>query len=124
MIPKIIHYCWFGGKPLPDTAKKCINSWKEYLPDFEIVQWNESNFDIHSCAYVEQAYGTKKWAFVADYVRYYAVYHHGGIFLETDTEVIRSFDNLLNDSAYFGFGPVNMTIPTFGAEKGHPVLKI
>ena len=123
MIPKIIHYCWFGGKPLPDTAKKCINSWKEYLPDFEIVQWNESNFDIHSCAYVEQAYGTKKWAFVADYVRYYAVYHHGGIFLETDTEVIRSFDNLLNDSAYFGFGPVNMTIPTFGAEKGHPVLK-
>ena len=68
MIPKIIHYCWFGGKPLPDTAKKCINSWKEYLPDFEIVQWNESNFDIHSCAYVEQAYGTKKWAFVADYL--------------------------------------------------------
>lgn len=122
-IPKIIHYCWFGGNPLPALTIKCIESWKKYLPDYEIKEWNETNFDVHCCQYVEEAYEAKKWAFVSDYVRYYAVYEEGGIYFDTDTEVIKPFDELLNDNAFFGFGTQSMTIPTFGAIKGHDVLK-
>ena len=74
MIPKNIHYCWFGGKKLPDLANKCINSWKKYLPDYEIIEWNESNFDVESCDYVKEAYKSKKWAFVSDYARFKILY--------------------------------------------------
>ena len=74
MIPKIIHYCWFGGKPLPELAKKCIASWKKYCPDYEIKEWNESNFDLNACTYVKEAYDSKKYAFVSDYARFDILY--------------------------------------------------
>ena len=74
MIPKIIHYCWFGGNPLPAEAKQCINSWRKYLPEYEIQEWNESNFDISCCEYVKEAYKAKKWAFVSDYARFWIIY--------------------------------------------------
>ena len=79
-IPKTIHYCWFGRGKKPKIAKKCIKSWKKYLPDYEIIEWNEDNFDINSNLYVKQAYEAKKYAFVSDYVRLYALYNYGGIY--------------------------------------------
>ena len=125
MIPKIIHYCWFGGNPLPDSAKKCIASWKKYCPDYEIIEWNEDNFDISSCPlYVRQAYGAKKWAFVTDYVRLKVVYDNGGIYMDTDVELIKNLDSLLKYKAYFGFedGKHIATGLGFGAKKEHYIL--
>lgn len=125
MIPKIIHFCWFGGNPLPKLAEKCIQSWKKYCPDYEIIRWDESNFDISaSPLYVRQAYETKKWAFVTDYVRLKVVYDHGGIYLDTDVELIKSLDHLLHHKAFFGFEN-NKNIATglgFGAAKHTPIL--
>ena len=118
MIPKIIHYCWFGGKPLPPKAKKYIESWKKFCPDYEIKEWNESNFDVHCCRYVEEAYNAKKWAFVSDYARFLALYNEGGIYFDTDIEVLKPFDNLLGCGAFFGFGWETLTLPVFGASKG------
>lgn len=92
MIPKIIHYCWFGRNPLPDLAKKCIQSWKKFCPDYEIKEWNEDNFDINSNQYVKEAYKAKKWAFVTDYVRLWALVNFGGVYMDTDVEVINSID--------------------------------
>ena len=126
MIPRMIHYCWFGGNPLPKTAEKCIRSWKKHCKGYELRQWNESNFDISAAPlYVRQAYEAKKWAFVTDYVRLYVVHEHGGIYLDTDVKVIRSLDSLLNYRAYFGFedGKHIATGLGFGAEKGTPILK-
>lgn len=91
---KKIHYCWFGGNPLPELAKKCMESWKKYCPDYEIIEWNESNFDINCCDYVKEAYEAKKWAFVSDYCRFYALYNFGGIYLDTDVELIKPIDSL------------------------------
>lgn len=126
-IPKVIHYCWFGGNPLPTSATKCIESWKKYCPDYEIIQWNERNYDLASAPlYVRQAYEAKKWAFVTDYIRLEIVYQHGGIYLDTDVEVIRSLDPLLRHDCFIGRQPgfqVN-TGSGFGAVKGHPLLKI
>ena len=102
MIPKKIHYFWFGDKELPDFAKRCIQSWKEYFPDHEIIQWNEKNFDINCCEYVKEAYRLKKWAFVSDYARLKILYEYGGIYFDTDVEVIKSFDNILKKGSYFG----------------------
>lgn len=103
MIPKIIHYCWFGGNPKPKLAKKCIKSWEKYCPDYQIIEWNESNFDISSAPlYVRQAYEARKWAFVTDYVRLKVVYENGGIYLDTDVEIIKPIDDLLKYEAYFG----------------------
>lgn len=102
MIPKIIHYCWFGGNPLPDDAKKCIASWKKYFPDYEIKEWNESNYDLSVCSYVKEAYKSKKWAFVADYARFDILYKYGGLYFDTDVEVIKSFDNILENGAFMG----------------------
>lgn len=99
---KYIHYCWFGGKPLPRLAKKCIKSWEKYLPDFEIIEWNENNVDLHECKFIEQAYESQKWAFVADYVRTKAIYEMGGIYFDTDMEVTKNIDNLLNDDTFLG----------------------
>lgn len=99
---KIIHYCWFGGKPLPKLAKKCVKSWKKYLPDYKIMKWNESNFDVKVCPFVEQAYESKKWAFVSDYARLYALYKHGGIYFDTDMEVIKNIDHLLDKEFFIG----------------------
>lgn len=100
---KVIHYCWFGGNPLPKMAKKCIESWKKYLPDFEIKQWDETNFDINVCPFVKEAYENKKWAFVSDYARIYALYNEGGIYFDTDLEVLRNIDDLLKDDFFMGY---------------------
>ncbi len=102
MIPKIIHYCWFGGNPLPDDAKNCIASWKKYFPDYEIKEWNESNFDLNCCPYVKEAYEAKKWAFVSDYARFWILYHHGGLYFDTDVEVIKPFDDILSRGGFMG----------------------
>ena len=126
MIPKIIHYCWFGGNPMPKLAKKCIRSWKKYCKGYEIREWNESNFDISSAPlYVRQAYEAKKWAFVTDYVRLQVVYEYGGIYLDTDVELKKKLDPLLEYNAYFGFedGTHINTGLGFGAKKDVPILK-
>ena len=88
---KIIHYCWFGGNEKPPIVKKCIDSWKEYFPDFEIMEWNEQNFDIHYNQYVEEAYQNGKYAFVSDVARFYALEKFGGLYFDTDVEVIKDF---------------------------------
>lgn len=102
-IPKIIHYCWFGGNPLPESAIKCINSWKKYCPDYQIIEWNENNFSIEeACDYVKEAYKMKKWAFVSDYVRFEVVYKYGGCYFDTDVEIIKPIDDLIKNGAFFG----------------------
>lgn len=111
MIPKIIHYCWFGGNPLPKSALKCIDSWKKHCPDYEIKEWNESNFDINSNQYVKEAYENRKFAFVTDYVRLYAMYNYGGIYMDTDVEVVRSLDEFLKHDGFSGFES-DASIPT------------
>ena len=103
MIPKIIHYCWFGGKEIPEKDRKCIESWKKYCPDFQIIQWNEENYDITKNAYMYQAYQAKKWGFVPDYARLDIIYNHGGIYLDTDVELIKSLDDILSNRAVMGF---------------------
>lgn len=103
MIPKKIHYCWFGGNEKPAFAKKCIASWKKYCPDYEIIEWNEDNFDVNSNAYVKEAYENKKYAFVTDYVRLYALVNNGGIYMDTDVEVVGSLDEFLSHEAFSGF---------------------
>lgn len=100
---KTIHYCWFGGNPKTKTILKCIDSWKKYFPDWEIKEWNEDNFDINCNTYVKQAYEAKKWAFVSDYCRFYVLEQYGGLYFDTDVEVVKSFDDLLNDEAFAGF---------------------
>lgn len=124
MIPQIIHYCWFGHGEKSQLIKKCIDSWKVMLPDYEIIEWNESNFDIHVNRYVEEAYERKKWAFVADYARLYALYNHGGIYLDTDMEVFKSFDCFLGHSAFTGFeSNDSVQAGVIAAEKGHKVIE-
>lgn len=99
---KYIHYCWFGGKPLPKLAKKCIKSWKKYLPEFEIIEWNENNVNLEECPFVKEAYENKKWAFVADYFRTKALAEYGGMYFDTDMEVTKSIDNLLENKSFLG----------------------
>lgn len=103
MIPKIIHYCWFGGNPLPDLSKKCIVSWKQYCPDYEIKEWNESNFDLNCCDYVREAAQAKKWAFVSDYARFWILYNYGGIYFDTDVELIKPIDEIVKKGPFMGF---------------------
>lgn len=102
MIPKIIHYCWFGNNEIPASARKCIDSWKKYFPDYEIKEWNESNFDINCISYVKEAYEQEKWAFVSDYARFWILYTYGGIYFDTDVEVIASFDDILETGNFMG----------------------
>lgn len=124
MIPKIIHYCWFGGNEKSDVIKKCINSWKKYLPDYEIMEWSELSFDLASNSYVNQAYTARKWAFVSDYVRLYALYHYGGIYLDTDVEVLKPLDEFLSAPAFTGFESKDSPITAiFGAEKENPIIR-
>ncbi|MBR4030908.1 MAG: glycosyl transferase [Clostridia bacterium] len=115
MIPKIIHYCWFGGSPLPKSARKCINTWRKFCPDYEIIEWNETNIDVCSIQYVKEAYNAKKYAFVSDYARLYALYTYGGIYLDTDVEVLKSFDDLLANDGVFGFEEKNFVATSFMA---------
>lgn len=103
MIPKTIHYCWFGGKEKPEKAKKCIASWKKYCPDYEIIEWNESNFDVNQNGYTRMCSEEKKYAFLSDYARLVIVETHGGIYFDTDVEVIRNIDDLLEQEAFYGF---------------------
>ena len=103
MIPKIIHYCWFGRGEMPQLAKDCISSWHKYMPDWDYKLWNEDVFDVYSVPYTKEAYGTKKYAFVSDYVRLYALNTEGGVYLDVDFEVYKPFDDLLNCSAFAGF---------------------
>lgn len=103
MIPKIIHYCWFGRGAKPKLAQKCIASWKKYCPDYEIIEWNEDNFDIHMNGYTRMCYEQKKYAFLSDYVRLLVVAEHGGIYFDTDVELLRPIDALLEHEAFFGF---------------------
>ncbi len=102
MIPKIIHYCWFGGASLPSLAQKCIESWKRYLPDYEIKEWNEKNFDVECNEYVKEAYKAKKWAFVSDVARFKVLYDEGGIYFDTDVEVIRDMSYIIEMGSFMG----------------------
>lgn len=103
MIPKIIHYCWFGRGEMPQLAKDCIASWHKYMPDWEYVLWNEDNFDVNSVPYTKEAYEAKKYAFVSDYVRLWALERVGGVYLDADVEVFKAFDDLLDNRAFAGF---------------------
>lgn len=126
LIPKKIHYCWFGRNPKPELAEKCIESWKKFCSDYEIIEWNEDNYDIQSAPlFVRQAYEAKKWAFVTDYVRLEVVYKNGGVYLDTDVEVIKELDELLKYRAFFGRQNESMinTGLGFGAESFNPFLK-
>lgn len=119
-IPKVIHYCWFGGNPIPQEIKKNIENWKRICPDYLIIQWDESNFDINLNVFVKQAYNQRKWAFVTDYVRLYVLYHHGGIYLDTDVEIVKNFDDFLNHSAFTGCeSDFSCVTGTLGASKGN-----
>ena len=125
MIPKKIHYFWFGENEKPKSVQKCINSWKKYCPDYEIIEWNKTNFDIHCMPFVEQAYEAKKYAFVSDVARLMVVYEYGGIYMDTDVEVIKPLDDLLENRSYMSFEN-NENINTgqgFGSESGTEILK-
>lgn len=124
-IPKRIHYCWFGGKDKPEIVKHCMASWNKHLPDYEIVEWNEKNFDINSNAYVREAYAANKFAFVSDYARVHALYHYGGIYLDTDVEVFKSFDDLLHHDSFWGFEQENyIATSTIGSSKGNKLIQL
>lgn len=121
-IPKIIHYCWFGGAPLPELVLKCIESWKKYCPDYEIRRWDETNFDLNCCRYVREAYEAKKWAFVSDVARLYALTRYGGIYMDTDVELIGPLDDrMLCYGAFCGLeSETKVGTALIGAQKDHP----
>ena len=125
MIEKKIHYCWFGKGPIPEKDRKCIESWGKYCPDYEIIEWNEDNYDVTKCEYMRMAYENKKWGFVPDYARLDIIYNEGGIYLDTDVELIKSLDDLLELKGFCGFEKkerVAMGLG-FGAEKGNETIK-
>lgn len=120
MIPKTIHYCWFGKNPKPKIAENCISSWKKYMPDYEIIEWNEDNFDVEQNTFVKTAYENKKWAFVSDFARAKALYENGGFYLDTDMEIKNSLNDFLNHPAVCGFEIKGIPYSAFwGIEKGH-----
>lgn len=122
-IPKIIHYCWFGGNPKPQLVLNCIESWKKYCPDFEIREWNEQSFDINAVQYVKEAYEAKKWAFVSDYVRLYALNKFGGVYLDTDVQLYKPIDIFLTDDMFWGFESRDFVMTAiFGSKPGHVML--
>ena len=125
MIPKKIHYVWLGKGEKNERIKKCIESWKKYLPDYEIIEWNEDNFDIEYNDFTKKAYENKKWAFVSDVVRLYALYKEGGIYMDTDVEVYKPLDEFLNEEGFSGFECKHYPVTaTLGAVKGNPVIKL
>ena len=123
MIPKIIHYCWFGRGEKPELAKKCIESWQNILSEYEIKEWNEDNFDINQYPYIKEAYEAKKFAFITDVVRLYALYNEGGVYMDTDVEVLKPLDSILKFKAVSGF-EADSRIPTglMASEKGLPIF--
>jgi hypothetical protein len=122
MIPKIIHYCWFGGNKKPKLIRECISSWENVLPEYKIIEWNESNSDlIHP--FVKEAYKLKKWAFVADYIRLKALFDFGGIYLDTDMMALKSFDSLLDNQCFFGSEDIDfVSCGIIGAEKNFKLI--
>ena len=124
MIPRKIHYCWFGGKVKPKSVIKMINSWKKHCPNYEIKEWNESNFDININQYCKEAYQCGKWAFVSDVARLFALYTEGGIYLDTDVELIKPLDEFLNQKAFAGFeGTEWVGTNIIGAEIGNEMIE-
>lgn len=130
-IPKIVHYCWLSGDPYPELVQRCMQSWKEKLPDYEFMLWDMNRFDIHSVPWVEQACVAKKWAPASDYIRLYALYNYGGIYLDCDVEVVKAFDDLLNRSYFFGKEHTpdktenrdSVEAAAFGCEKENAIVK-
>lgn len=124
-IPKVIHYCWFGGKPMSAMQKKCMKTWKKYCPEYELKLWNEENFDLQSCDYVREAYEAGKWAFVSDYARFRILYEQGGIYLDTDVELVRPLAELEQDGCFMGCEEPGIVAPglIIGAPAGDPVMK-
>ena len=133
MIPKIIHYCWFGHNPLPPLALKCIASWKKYLPDYEIKEWNENNFDVKMNLFVKEAYKLQQYAFVSDYARFWILNNYGGIYFDTDVELIRPIDDIIERGAFTGMeNPYRKSKGLWGinpglgigTEKNNPILSM
>lgn len=123
-IPKIIHYCWFGGSPLPESVIHYIKTWKKYCPDYEIREWNENNFDVNICQFTREAYEKKKWAYIADYARLYALVNYGGIYLDTDVEICKSLDPFLAYDAFMGFERSDiLSTAIIGSKKEFSLLK-
>ena len=137
MIPKTIHYCWFGRNPLPESAKECIKSWKKFLPDYEIKEWNENNFNVNITTYTAEAYKAKKYAFVSDYARFWILYNHGGLYFDTDVEMLKPIDDIVAKGGFMGMEKTEgNTLDNFdsntiliaaglglGVEKGHTLYK-
>lgn len=126
MIPKKIHYCWFGKNPIPQEYKNYIESWKKYCPDYQIIEWNEDNYDISKNKYMKDAYSEKKWGFVPDFARLDIIYNEGGFYLDTDVELLRSLDELRENVAYMGIEGDQITVSPglgFGAEPQNGVIK-
>lgn len=122
-IPKTIHYCWFGKGEKPKLVKKCIDSWKNNLYGYEIIEWNEDNFEISCNKFVKEAYENKKYAFVSDYVRAYVLFNYGGIYLDTDVEVFKNFDDLLDNESFWGFEEKDfIATSTIGCTKGNKFM--
>lgn len=121
---KIIHYCWFGEGEKPKLTQKCIETWKKFLPDYKIIEWNEKNFDVGCCRFVKEAYEARNFAFVSDYARAKALYENGGIYFDTDVEVLKSFDRFLSDEFFVGFEEKAFVgTCVMGAQKDAPILK-
>lgn len=131
MIPKTIHYCWFSGDPYPDIVKRCLRSWKRMLPDYRLRLWDGNSFDFESVPFVKEAMAAEKYAFASDYIRLYALYTEGGIYLDSDVEVYKSFDSYLHNEFFTGTEPYIINDKIFydlecaimGSKKGHPFLK-
>lgn len=124
MIPKIIHYCWLSGEPYPPEIQRCLDTWKKHLPDYEIWLWDTKRFGINSTLWTKQAFETKKYAFAADYIRLYALYNYGGIYLDADVLVYKSFDNLLSLPYFIGHDQIRgFEAAVIGAEKGCKWIK-
>ena len=123
-IPKTLHYCWFSGNTIPDEYKRYLETWKEKCPDYEIIQWNSDNFNVNENRFSREAYATKKWAFVTDYARLKILYEHGGIYLDSDVEVLKKFDNLLSNKFFMGF-ETDKTLATcvIGAEPHNKIIE-
>ncbi|MBE6824277.1 MAG: glycosyl transferase [Ruminococcaceae bacterium] len=125
MIPKKIHYCWFGRGQKSELILKCIESWKKYCPDYEIIEWNEDNLDVNATLYTKQAYENKKWAFVSDYARLYALYNEGGVYFDTDVEVLKPIDEFLKNKSFTGFEVKDSPVTAvMGACAGDSVIKM
>lgn len=132
MIPKTIHYCWFGRKPLPKSAERCIASWRKLFPEYEIKQWNEDNFNVNIIPFTKEAYSVQKFAYTSDYARLWIIYNHGGVYFDTDVEVIRPMQDILDKGAFMPFekhetNPENRIMVNpglgFAAEAGNKVIR-